>query len=139
MKICLTLPLLLLTLLLAGCASNPAQESTTQSKTESLQKIQEIQVEKQQQAKVETPVKTSIVPDINAKGYRGDIARKILAKSTDLFLKADMNQDNLISVEEAGQHLPHVSKDFSRYDKNKDDGISWQELLGHDKWPAPVH
>ena len=98
-----------------------------------------MQMEKQQQAKVEAPVKTSIVPDINEKGRRGEIARKMLAKSTDLFLKADMNQDNLISVEEAEQHLPHVSKDFSRYDKNKDNGISWQELLGHDKWPAPVN
>ena len=126
MKTCLTLPLLLLTILLASCASNPAQKSTAGSKVEVLQKM-------------ETPVKTSIVPDINEKGHRGEIARKMLAKSTDLFLKADMNQDNLISVEEAGQHLPHVSKDFSRYDKNKDDGISWQELLGHDKWPAPVH
>ena len=126
MKTCLTLPLLLLTILLASCASNPAQKSTAGSKVEVLQKM-------------ETQVKTSIVPDINEKGHRGEIARKMLAKSTDLFLKADMNQDNLISVEEAGQHLPHVSKDFSRYDKNKDDGISWQELLGHDKWPAPVH
>ena len=82
---------------------------------------------------------TSTIPDINEKGHRGEIAREMLAKSTDLFLKADMNQDNLISVEEAEQHLPHVGKGFSRYDKNKDDGISWQELLGHDKWPAPVH
>lgn len=126
MKICLTLPLLLLTLLLASCASNPAQKNTTQANAEALQKM-------------ETSVKTSIVPDINEKGHRGDIARKMLARSTDLFLKADMNQDNLISVEEAAQHLPHISKDFSRYDKNKDEGISWQELLGHDKWPAPVH
>lgn len=83
--------------------------------------------------------RNSIIPDINAKGVRGDIARRMMKKSEHKFLKADKNHNYLISVEEAGQNLIHISKNFSRYDKNKDGSISWQELLGHDKWPEPVH
>lgn len=81
----------------------------------------------------------SIIPGINETGVRGDMARRMMAKSEYKFLKADMNHNYLISVEEAGQHLMHISNNFSRYDKNKDGSISWHELLGHDKWPAPVH
>ena len=51
----------------------------------------------------------------------------------------DMNRDYLISVDEAGQHLPHVSREFSRYDRNQDGSLTWQELLGHDEWPSPRH
>lgn len=81
----------------------------------------------------------SIVPDINAEGNRGEIARKMQASSARKFLRADINRDNLISAQEAAEELFFISKNFARYDKNKDNSLSWQEFLGHDKWPAPVH
>ena len=80
----------------------------------------------------------STIPDINASGQRGDIARKMLAKSSQQFLLADTDQDNRISPQEAAQHLPFISNRFSRYDKNKDNRLSWAEFLGHNEWPAPV-
>lgn len=136
-----TFPIMLLALLLVSCANNPPQKDTIQSPAEVLQKMQELQVEKQQQQQPTTKTLEvkSIVPSINEQGQRGKIARRMMENATALFLKADINRDNLISVEEAGQFFPHVSQDFSRYDKNQDNGVSWQELLGHDKWPAPVH
>lgn len=140
MKIFLKAPLMVLTLLIAACANNPPQNSTIRSQAEVLQKMQEIQVDKsQQQPTIRTQEKKSIVPGIDEEGQRGKIARAMLEKSSALFLQADMNQDYLISAEEAGLYLPNVSKNFSRYDINKDDRVSWQEFLGHDKWPAPVH
>ena len=81
----------------------------------------------------------SIIPDIQAEGLRGDIARKMLAKSSQQFLLADANQDNRISPQEAAQHLIFISKNFSKYDRNKDNSLSWAEFLGHNLWPAPVH
>ena len=81
----------------------------------------------------------SIIPDIHAKGQRGEIARKMQSKSTNQFLRADTNHNYLISSEEAAEHLIYISRKFSHYDKNKDNSLSWSEFLGHNKWPAPVH
>ncbi|MBC8211269.1 MAG: hypothetical protein H8E21_09385 [Gammaproteobacteria bacterium] len=81
----------------------------------------------------------STIPDIHETGQRGDIARSILAKSSRQFLRADANQDNRISSQEAAEHLPFISNKFSYYDKNKDNSLSWAEFLGHNEWPAPLH
>ena len=129
-------PLLMATLLLSACASDPAQQATSLSKKDALPKKPEVQP---RQAPVPTVEKKTIVPDINAPGHRGDIARRVLARTSEQFLNADMNRDYLISAEEARQHLPHVSKEFSRYDRNQDNHVSWPELLGHDEWPSPTH
>jgi len=86
-----------------------------------------------------TQAQKSSIPDIHAVGQRGDVARAILAKSSQQFLRADTDQDNRISPQEAAQHLPFISTKFSRYDKNKDNALSWAEFLGHDEWPAPLH
>lgn len=140
MKTILTLPILLFILLQAGCASNPTQVTTARSKADVIQKMQEIQAKKQQPiVEVNSRERKSIIPDINENSHRGDIARKMMARSSSLFLKADMNHDYQISVDEARLNFPHVSKDFSRYDKNIDGSLSWQELLGHDEWPRPSH
>lgn len=131
---------MLLILLLSSCANNPPLKSESALKAESVRVEQEEQpTEQKRQASVKPQPSSSIIPDINDKGLRGDLARKILAKSSAQFLKADVNHDYKISPEEAGMNLIYISKDFARYDKNKDASVSWQEYLGHDKWPAPVH
>ena len=81
----------------------------------------------------------SIIPDINANGQRGEIARKMHARSSQRFLRADTNQDYLISPQEAAENLTFISKKFSHYDSNGDNSLSWQEYLGHNEWPAPKH
>lgn len=134
MKTFISLSYLLLILLLSSCANNPPQKSEAQLKAESVRAEQA-----EHPASVKPQQSNSIIPDINDKGMRGDIARKILAKSSAQFLKADVNRDYQISPEEAGMNLIYISKDFSRYDKNNDASVSWEEYLGHDKWPAPVH
>ena len=133
-------PLLIVILLLSACASAPTQQDSVRSPTEVPRKQLEGQVqERPRQPTVTTTEKKTVVPDINAPGHRGDIARRVLARTSEQFLNADINRDYLISVDEAGQHLPHVSKEFSRYDRNQDGSVTWQELLGHDEWPSPRH
>ncbi len=133
----------LLVTLLTACASNPPQPGAQHSKAEVEQKLQQMQ--QQRQASISPAAITaaqpekSIVPDINEQGHRGEIARQMLAKTSARFLQADVNRDYLVSSQEATEHMPHVSREFSRYDKDGDGNISWQELLGHDKWPRPEH
>ncbi len=125
-------PLLIVILLLSACVSAPPQQDSVRSPTGVPQK-------QPRQTSATTTEKRTVIPDVNTPGHRGDIARKILARSSEQFLNADTNRDYLISVDEAGQHLPHVSREFSRYDRNQDGSLTWQELLGHDEWPSPRH
>lgn len=133
MKHLSTLSPLLILLLLISCAGNPPQQNGADTSSTASQNLpaSETTAEPQQ-------TKT-IVPDITAAGHRGELARAILARSSERFLEADENRDYQISVDEAETHLPHVSREFSDYDKNGDGGISWQEYVRHDQWPAPVH
>ena len=79
----------------------------------------------------------SNVPDINEPGRRGEVARMMLANVSEQFLAADANHNGVLSLEEAAQHRPHIANNFSRYDADGDGNISWQEFIGHDKWPQP--
>lgn len=90
-------------------------------------------------ATVQAQAQKTVVPDINAEGKRGDFARTMHARSSLRFLRADGNHDYRISSEEASKHLIYIDKRFSRYDKNSDSSLNWQEFLGHNVWPAPVH
>lgn len=125
--------LIVIFLLLNACAGGPQQQGSSTDEAA-------VQQKKQLPQEVLIPLPPeSIVPDINAEGKRGDFARAILARSSARFLNADTDRNYLISIEEAEIHFPHVSREFLRYDKNGDGGVSWQEYLGHDEWPAPVH
>ena len=131
----LILPIIFLSLMLTSCVSNPPEESSINSAEQDQNRV----TKNQQLTTVRKFEKKSIVPGIHEKGLRGDMARKMMENSSTSYLKADMNHDNLISVEEAALHLPFVSKGFSRYDENKDGSISWTEYTGYDKWPPPSH
>ena len=120
-----TLSLFPVFLLLVSCAGNPPQQNQSATPADKPEKSP-------------PPAKT-IVPDINATGHRGDLARAILSRASAKFLEADENRDYRISLQEAGTHLPHINREFSYYDKDGDGGISWQEYVRHDQWPAPEH
>ena len=138
MKPQLSVPLLIAAFLLTSCAGNPPQ-STVHSPDEVRQKLRQMQEGTQSPTEAQPQVKRSIIPDIREEGHRNEMARRVLDEATAMFLKADMNRDYLISIEEAGRYYPHVSKNFSRYDKDNSQSLTWQELIGHDKWPEPVH
>lgn len=76
----------------------------------------------------------SVVPDLEAEGHRGDMARAAQKKANERFDKADDDKDGFISKDEAAAHLPFVAEKFESYDKSKDGKLSWEEFIGHDKW-----
>lgn len=76
----------------------------------------------------------SAVPDLEAEGHRGDMARAAQTKAIERFDKADADKDGSISREEASAALPFIAENFEKYDKNKDGKLSWEEYLGHNKW-----
>lgn len=76
----------------------------------------------------------SVVPDLEAEGHRGDMARAAQKKANERFDKADDDKDGFISKDEATAHLPFIAEKFESYDKNKDGKLTWEEFIGHDKW-----
>ncbi len=133
MKTVKTITCLLSSLLLSACVSGPPSSSSPRPQVEGKP------ADSAQQAAPAPPAIKSIVPDINAEGRRGEIARMMLNKSSRQFLRADMNKDYRISADEADEHLPFIAREFGRYDSNSDGGVDWQEFLGHDEWPTPSH
>lgn len=76
----------------------------------------------------------STVPELEAEGHKGDMARAAQKKANERFDKADADKDGQISKDEAAATLPYVADNFEKYDKNKDGKLTWEEYLGHDKW-----
>jgi hypothetical protein len=76
----------------------------------------------------------SVVPELDAEGHRGDMARAAQKKANERFNKADENKDDIITQEEALKHLPYVGENFDKFDANKNGKLTWEEYIGHDKW-----
>ena len=76
----------------------------------------------------------SVVPELDAEGHKGDMARAVQKKANQRFDKADENKDGVIVRDEALKHLPHVGANFEKYDQDGDGKLSWVEYIGHDKW-----
>ena len=77
----------------------------------------------------------TIVPRLDETGSRGDIARKMKAKSAALFDAADANKDGKLSKVETGTISEYYANNFEKYDTNKDGFLSWEEFVGHNRWP----
>ena len=76
----------------------------------------------------------STVPELDAEGHKGDMARAAQKKAIERFDNADADKDVFISKDEAVAALPYIAENFDKYDKNKDGKLSWEEYVGHDKW-----
>lgn len=76
----------------------------------------------------------TVVPNLDAEGVKGDMARAAQKKANERFDKADANHDGVISKEEAAKALPYIAENFEKYDKDNDGKLSWEEFIGHDKW-----
>lgn len=76
----------------------------------------------------------TIVPELDAEGHKGDMARAAQKKANERFDRTDADKDGFLSKDEAAAGLPYVAENFPKYDKNNDGKLTWEEYLGHDKW-----
>lgn len=76
----------------------------------------------------------SVVPELDAEGHKGDMARAAQKKANERFDKGDADKDGFISKAEAVAAMPYIAENFAKYDKNEDGKLTWEEFIGHDKW-----
>ena len=77
----------------------------------------------------------TIVPRLDDSGKRGEIARKMKAKSAAEFDTADTNKDGKLSKDEVAKISDYLANNFEKRDKDKDGFLSWEEFVGHNRWP----
>ncbi|MBK9020635.1 MAG: hypothetical protein IPL72_11770 [Sulfuritalea sp.] len=77
----------------------------------------------------------TIVPRLDDPGTKGDIARKMKEKSATQFDTADANKDARLSKEEVSKISDFYANNFEKHDKDKDGFLSWEEFVGHSRWP----
>lgn len=77
----------------------------------------------------------SVVPKLDAGGTAGEIARKMKQKSADRFDAADFDKDGRLSKPEATAISDYWAANFDKRDLNRDGFLSWEEFVGHNRWP----
>lgn len=77
----------------------------------------------------------NMVPKLDVEGRRGDIARLAKQRAQEKFDNADADKDGKLSKAEVDKALPYLGETFAEHDKNKDGFLSWEEYIGHDRWP----
>ena len=83
-----------------------------------------------------TPALTqSLIPDLDAPGTRGEMARAEKKKAEARFDAMDNNKDGKLSREEVAGKSAYLSDNFDKLDSDKDGGLNWEEFLGHKRWP----
>lgn len=83
----------------------------------------------------ETTVETTMVPTLDQNGHRGDIARLAKEKAMAKFDSTDQNKDNKLSKDEVTKSSSYMAQNFDRLDVDKDGSLSWEEFVGHNRWP----
>jgi hypothetical protein len=76
----------------------------------------------------------TIVPKLDQQGRKGEVAREAKEKAEARFKAADANGDDKLSPEEVASHQ-YLAENFGTLDKNKDGFLSWEEYVGHNRWP----
>jgi len=77
----------------------------------------------------------SIVPKLDQEGRKGDMARLAKQQAVKKFDAADVDKDGQLSRKEAAEASPYLAENFDKRDLNQDGFISWEEYVGHDRWP----
>jgi hypothetical protein len=77
----------------------------------------------------------NIIPKLDVDGRRGDVARLAKQRALEKFTAADADRDDKLSKGEVEASFPYIAETFSKHDKNGDGFLSWEEYIGHDRWP----
>ena len=77
----------------------------------------------------------SVVPKADAPGHKGDMARLAQEKAKAKFTAIDENKDDKLSREEVAKQFRYLAENFDKHDANKDGFLSWEEYVGHNRWP----
>ena len=77
----------------------------------------------------------SLIPDLDAPGTRGEMARAEKKKAEVRFDAMDTNKDGKLSREEVAGKSAYLTENFDKLDSDKDGSLSWEEFLGHKRWP----
>jgi Ca2+-binding EF-hand superfamily protein len=77
----------------------------------------------------------SLIPDLDASGARGEMARAEKKKAEARFDAMDSNKDGKLSREEVAGKSNYLSEKFDTLDSDKDGSLNWEEFLGHKRWP----
>jgi len=74
-------------------------------------------------------------PKLDLEGRRGDIARLAKQRALEKFTAADADKDGKLSRPEVDSNFPYLGETFKEHDKDGDGFLSWEEYVGHDRWP----
>ena len=77
----------------------------------------------------------TMIPKLDQDGRRGDVARMAKQRALDSFTTADTDGDGKLSRQEVEKTSPYLAERFNERDKNGDGFLSWEEYVGHDRWP----
>lgn len=77
----------------------------------------------------------TIVPKLDEPGHKGDIARAQKQRAADRFDGFDKNKDVKLSREEVASSSSYLTENFDKLDADKDGFLSWEEFIGHKRWP----
>ena len=76
-----------------------------------------------------------MIPKLDQEGRRGEVARLAKQRAMDKFDAADENKDGKLSRQELEKTAPVLVDKFNERDKDRDGFLSWDEYIGHDRWP----
>lgn len=77
----------------------------------------------------------STIPKLDQEGRKGDMARLAKEQAVAKFNAADADKDGKLSKDEAGKSSPYLTENFDKRDTDRDGFLSWEEYVGHDRWP----
>lgn len=77
----------------------------------------------------------TIVPKADDPGHKGEVARLAQEKARAKFAAIDENKDDRLAREEVARHFRYLAENFDKHDADKDGFLSWEEYVGHNRWP----
>lgn len=77
----------------------------------------------------------TMIPKLDQEGRRGDVARQAKQRAMEKFDAADQDKDGKLSPAELEKSAPYLAEKFDERDKNRDGFLSWEEYVGHERWP----